>query len=162
MSEKQTDRAIAYAEQHGVGPSEAMLAIKLVDLRERADAYYRNLVALIFGARCEYTAYANKNGHDDVEAAMLRQRLRTLLAIVIDVERGEYHQNCEACAKPLIDGHRVVYYDDAGDIHANCGQPTEAMPGSHEYDSGYKPDQCAAEIEKAKAVLVAADAEPVS
>lgn len=128
----------------------------MVDQQERADAYYRNLVAMIWGARCEYRGAVADHGRDSIEAATVANRLRGMLNTVESVEAGDYHTNCEACGKPLLDGQQTVYYDDAGFIHANCDSPSEPsaddMP-SREYDSGLRPEQCAVEIAKAKAAL---------
>jgi hypothetical protein len=128
----------------------------MVDQQERADAYYRNIVAMIWSTCCEHDAAVRDHGRDSMEAATVGNRLRSLLSTVESVEAGDYHVNCEACGKPLLDGHQVVYYDDAGSIHANCDDPrqpsTDELP-SHAYDSGFTPEQCAAEIEKARAAL---------
>lgn len=128
----------------------------MVDQQERADAYYRNMVAMIWGARCEYLAAIRDHGRDSMEAATVGNRLSSLLNTVEAVEAGGYHVNCEACGKPLLDGQQTVYYDDAGSIHANCDDPSAAStdPESHAYDSGFTPEQCAAELAKARAVLV--------
>ena len=130
-----------------------------IDQKERADAYYRNVIALIFYARVELYARLRDHG-DDVEAAAIRHRLRGLVAIVDQTEAAEYHDKCEACDKPLIDGQQVIYYaEDAVTTHADCDNPFRVMsqPDSHMYDSGYSPAECVAELEKAKAAL--ADAE---
>lgn len=126
-----------------------------IDQKERADAYYRNMVAMIFGARCELQAANEKHGADTMPAAEARNRLRALLNTVEGVERGEYHLICEACGKPMLDGHQAIHYEDAGDIHADCEYPTFASddPPSHEFDSGFQPEQCAVELERAKALL---------
>lgn len=126
----------------------------MVNQQERADAYYRNMVAIIWSTRCEYHAAIKDHGRDSMEVARVGNRLRSLLNTV---EAGDYHVNCEACGKPLLDGQRTVYYDDAGSIHANCDDPSQAStdPQSHAYDSGFTPEQCSAEIEKARAALAA-------
>lgn len=128
-------------------------------LRERADAYYRNIVARIWSARCEYLAAVKSHGPGSMEAATVGNRLRGLLNTVDAVEAGDYHSACEACGKPLLDGQQTVYYDDAGSIHANCENPAEPSddPPSYEYDSGFSPEQCAAEIDRARAALADAN-----
>lgn len=126
-----------------------------IDQKERADAYFRNLVAMIWATRCELSAHIEKHG-DDVDAAMIRNRLRSLVSTVESVEASDYYVNCEACGKPLLDGQMVIYYDDAGSVHADCDDPSKAdedQQGVHAYESGFSDDQCAAEIAKAKAPL---------
>lgn len=133
-----------------------------IDQKERADAYYRNMVAMIFGARCEYRAHADVHGHDGIDAAQLRDRLRVLVSTVEEIECGKYHDVCDACGKPLLDGQQCIYYcEDAVTTHADCSDPQRviAAPQSSPYDSMYSPEECAAEIAKAKAVLAEADGE---
>jgi hypothetical protein len=128
----------------------------MVNQQERADAYYRNIVAMIWSTRCDHAAAVRDHGRDSREAATVGNRLRSLLATVESVEAGDYHCNCEACGKPLLDGQFAIYYDDAGEVHADCSDPSRAyedLEGVHAYDSGFTPAQCAAELEKAKAAL---------
>jgi hypothetical protein len=127
----------------------------MADQQERADAYYRNLVAMLFGARCELLSAVEKHGRNSMKAAIASNRVRSLLNTITAVEAGEYHSNCEGCGKPLLDGQQVIYYDDAGSVHANCDDPDEVskVPPSHEYDSGFKPDQCEQEIKLAREAL---------
>lgn len=123
-----------------------------VDQQARADAYHRNLVAMLFGARCEA---GGAKGLDESKSAFARLRMRSILNTIESVERGEYREPCEGCGKPLLDGQWVVYYDDAGSIHADCDFPERSSggPGAHQYESGFTPDECAAEIAKCKALL---------
>ena len=124
--------------------------------QDRADAYYREMIAMLAAEMARYSAHSSKNGHDDLVAADHRQRIRTLFGTINLIEGGQYHHtSCEACGKPLINGQQVVTYDDVGEVHADCDYPTFASddPPSHEFDDCFGPDRCAEILTQAQALL---------
>lgn len=132
-----------------------------INQQGRADAYHRNMIALIFMARAEYFDCVKRDG-ETIEAAMIRIRLHGLVTAVEQIEAGNYHTNCEACGRPLLDGQQVIYFDDAGDVHVDCEDPNVGDLNSHAYDSGYRPGECVRELELAKVLLARADEESSS
>ena len=129
----------------------------MIDQQERADAYYKNMVAMMFFARCALSVAVQKFGDESIEAAGARARLRGILSTVESIEAGEYYETCGACGKPLLDGQQSITYEDIGRTHALCGDPmastSESDPVSIEYDSGFRPARCSEEISLAKAAL---------
>ena len=127
--------------------------IQIHQQQRRADAYYQNMVALIFGERCRMKAATEKYGPLSSEAADARFRLYTLLITVESVERGEFDEVCETCGEPLKEGQQVVHYsEDCVTVHGDCSNPARAVEHSRPFEEFYTPQLCAEEVAKARAV----------
>lgn len=88
--------------------------------RERADFYERQIIAMVQTAVALAKA-ARRDGDEDRQIGIEVNTLRPLLATLRDAKAHDYHETCEVCAKPLIPGEPVKYYDDIGETHAECG-----------------------------------------
>jgi hypothetical protein len=59
------------------------------------------------------------NGHVDPPLSRLRAFLATSPVVEVDAP-----PICEACGKPVLRGQFCIAYEDVGEVHANCDDPT--------------------------------------
>lgn len=114
-------------------------------LREKVAYWRREAVARAWSAAVAYKA-ALADPADERRAADIRvNQLGPALYAIRDADAQQWHSTCEACGKALLTGHRVVHYEDAGDVHADCDNPSAATPDefTSAYEDGFSADDMA-------------------
>jgi len=103
---------------------------ELAQLREEVHFWRANAAATLSTAVMMAEAAARK-GDTDEEARILVSTILPQSTALRDALAGDYHEYCESCGKPLLDGQPVVSDVDCGDIHAQCvgASPAEIEAG---------------------------------
>lgn len=113
-----------------------------------------------------------RRGLDDdtacyVRVNCIRPSVAALQSHMVDGDYAE--QTCgEGCGKPIRDGEWVYHFDDVGEIHVDCenptarpasADPTEDTPHAHQHEDWYSDARCLEYLERAQALLKEADTE---
>lgn len=137
-------------------------------LREEVWHWRKNTAATLSFAR-SWAQAAEKT--DQNLAADVRVRvLMPQRAALAEALAGDFHQACEACGQPLLNGQMVFQGHDSNDMHAAClgdvtstegfvdpdGDPLPAdapIPQPHVYDDGFDAARIAEELRLTDAYL---------
>lgn len=135
-------------------------------------AFWRaNAAATLNALMAHADRIAREGGEDGARYVRVNMIMPQRAALEEALSGEDLHEShCgEGCGKPILDGEYVVYFEDVGELHANCDAPTERpdnMGGDEEsppvdqHRDFFTDEKVAQVLAKAIAFLAAADAEP--